>query len=81
MTFAINAQEAYWTNSYGAVEPTNVDIIYTLMDDYFKTNKTQGVTVGLYENHSIGFSGAMEALGNIYIPMMVVLHGSCFWCN
>ena len=51
MTFAINAQEAYWTNSYGAVEPTNVDIIYTLMDDYFKTNKTQGVTVGLYENH------------------------------
>ena len=76
MTFAISAQEAYWTNYYVVVEPQNVDMFYKLMDDYFTTNKTQGVTVDLYENHfndkdnnfthSIGFSGTLEALGNMY---------------
>lgn len=46
------------------------------MDDYFKANPQEGVTVTLYENHfndpgnnfthSIGFSGSLDALGKMY---------------
>lgn len=75
-TFTISAQEAYWTNYYVVVEPQNVDMVYKLLDDYFSANKTEGVSVTLYENHfndpgnnfthSIGFSGSLEAMGNMY---------------
>jgi hypothetical protein len=76
MTFSISAQEDYWTNYYVVVEPQNVDMFYKLVDDYFTANKSTGVTVSLYENHfndnsnnfthSIGFSGSLDALGNMY---------------
>ncbi|NND15600.1 MAG: hypothetical protein HKN89_04695 [Eudoraea sp.] len=46
------------------------------MDDYFSENKTEGVTVSLYENHfndsgnnfthSVVFTGSLDAIGNMY---------------
>jgi len=76
MTCTLSAQEAYWTNYYMVVEPQNVGTFYKLTNDYFTANKTEGVTVTLYENHfndpgnnfthSIGFSGSLDALGNMY---------------
>jgi len=76
MTCALSAQESYWTSYQVVVEPQNVDTFYKLTNDYFTANKTEGVTVTLYENHfndsgnnfthSIGFSGSLDALGNMY---------------
>ncbi len=74
--FAISAQESYWTNYTFIVEPENENVVITLMDDYFKEHKTEGVTVSLYANHfhdsennathMIVFSGSLDALGGMY---------------
>jgi hypothetical protein len=76
MTCTLSAQESYWTNYQVVVEPQNVETFYKLTHDYFTANKTEGVTVTLYENHFndpgnnfthiIGFSGSLDALGNMY---------------
>lgn len=76
LAFCVRAQESYWTNYSVVVEPQNVDMFYKLVDDYFTANKTEGVTVTLFENHFndhennfthvLGFSGSLEALGNMY---------------
>jgi len=76
MSCTLSAQEGYWTNYYVVVEPQNVETFYRLTNDYFTANKTEGVTVTLYENHfkdpgnnfthSIGFSGSLDAMGNMY---------------
>ena len=75
-TVTITAQEAYWTQYYVVIEPQEVSTVYKLMDDYFTANAPEGVTVSLWENHfhdagnnfthSIGFSGSLEAMGNLY---------------
>lgn len=75
-TCAMTAQESYWTQYYVVVEPQEVGTIYKLMDDYFTANPPEGVTVSLWENHfndpgnnfthSIGFSGSLDAMGNMY---------------
>ena len=74
--FAISAQESYWTNYTFIVEPENETVVFTLIDDYFKEHKTEGVTVSMYANHfhdsdnsathMIVFSGSLEALGGMY---------------
>jgi len=76
MTCAISAQEVYWTNYHVVVESQNEGMFYKLIDDYFTANKSEGVTVTLYENHfkdngnkfthSIGFSGSLDAIGAMY---------------
>jgi hypothetical protein len=76
MACTLSAQEGYWTQYQVVVEPQNEEMVYNLMDDYFTANTPEGVTVSLWENHfndhgnnfthSIGFSGTLEALGNMY---------------
>lgn len=76
MACTLSAQEIYWTNYQVVVEPQNVETFYKLTNDYFTANKTEGVTVTLYENHFndpsnnfthvIGFSGSLDAMGNLY---------------
>jgi len=76
MAFTLSAQEGYWTNYHIVVEPQNEEVVYNLMNDYFTANQPEGVTVTLYENHfndhennfthSIGFSGSLDAMGNMY---------------
>jgi hypothetical protein len=76
MTVSLQAQDMYWTSYNFVVETQNVAAVYTLVDDYFKQNKTEGVTVRLFENHfndsgneythSIGFSGTLDAMGSWY---------------
>jgi len=70
------AQEVHFTIYNFTVEPENVSAVYQLCDEYFSENKTEGVTVSLYENHfndatnnyshSIVFSGSLDALGGMY---------------
>ena len=72
----VSGQERYWTNYSFIVEPENEATVVKLIDDYFKEHKSEGVTVTLYENHFhdqgnsqthvIGFSGTLDALGNMY---------------
>jgi hypothetical protein len=74
--FAVSAQESYWTNYTFIVEPENEAIVFTLIDNYFKEHKTEGVAVSLYENHfhdegnsathMVVFSGSLDALGAMY---------------
>lgn len=76
VTFAISAQQTYWTNYSFIVEPENEATVIKLMDDYFKEHKPEGVTVTLYANHFhdsentfthvIGFSGTLDAMGALY---------------
>lgn len=76
LTVVMNAQVGYWTNYHFVVAPEDESTIYKLMDDYFKANKPEGVTVSLWENHfndhsnnwthSINFSGSLEDMGNFY---------------
>jgi hypothetical protein len=71
-----NAQEIHFTIYNFTVESQNVSTVFTLFDDYFSENKTEGVTVSLYENHfndsgnnyshSVVFSGSLDALGGMY---------------
>ena len=49
--FAISAQQSYWSNYTFIVEPENEATVFKLIDDYFKENKIEGVTVSLYSNH------------------------------
>ncbi len=72
----LQAQDMYWTSYNFVVEPQNEAAVYQLVDDYFKENKKEGVTVRLFENHfndsgneythSIGFSGSLDAMGSQY---------------
>jgi hypothetical protein len=74
--FAISAQNSYWTNYTFIVEPQNESVVFKLIDDYFKANKIEGVTVSLYANHfhdagntathMIVFSGSLDAMGGMY---------------
>jgi hypothetical protein len=74
--FAISAQQSYWSNYTFIVEPENEATVFKLIDDYFKANKTEGVTVSLYANHfhdeentathMIVFAGSLDALGGMY---------------
>ncbi len=76
MACALSAQESYWTNYHVVAEPQDVETFYKLTNDYFTANKTEGVTVTLWENHfndhgnnfthSINFSGSLDAMGNMY---------------
>ena len=51
--FSINsiAQTTYWTSYNFSVDPENEETVYNLMDNHFKNNPIDGVTVYLYENH------------------------------
>ena len=72
----VSGQETYWTNYSFIVEPENEATVVKLIDDYFKEHKFEGVTVSLYANHfhdpgnerthMIGFSGSLDAMGNLY---------------
>ncbi len=72
VAFILQAQDTFWTSYNFVVEPQNEATVYQLIDDYFKENKKEGVTVRLFENHfndsgneythSIGFSGSLDAL-------------------
>jgi len=76
MITSITAQDYYFTIYNFTVSNENVSTIYNLMDDYFSQNKTEGITVTLYENHfsdsdnnfshSVVFSGTSDALGAMY---------------
>lgn len=76
VTFAISAQQSYWTNYRFVVEPQNEAAVVKLIDDYFKEHKWEGVTVSLYENHFydadnkfthvLVLSGSLDAMGAIY---------------
>ena len=76
VVIAMSAQESYWTNYTFVVAPENENVVFTLIDDYFKEHKTEGVTVSMYANHfhdednsathMIVFSGSLEALGGMY---------------
>lgn len=76
VTFAISAQQSYWTNYRFIVEPQNEATVVKLIDDYFKEHKWEGVTVSLYENHFydadnkfthvLVLSGSLDAMGAIY---------------
>lgn len=73
---AVTAQDSYFTIYNFSVADEDVGTVYGLMDDYFSTNKMEGVTVSLYENHlksqeynfshSVVFSGSSDALGAMY---------------
>lgn len=76
IALSLNAQDIYWTSYNFVIEPQNEAAVYKLVDDYFKENKKEGVTVRLFENHfndsgneythSIGFSGSLDAMGAQY---------------
>lgn len=76
VAFSLNAQESYWTYYNFSVEQKNEAAVLKLVEDYFKENKQDGVTVRFFENHfndsdnnythSIGFSGSLDAMGNQY---------------
>lgn len=72
----LTAQESYFTIYNFSVEPQETSTVYQLVNDYYSANKSEGVTVSLYENHfndsgnnfthSIVFSGSFDAIGNMY---------------
>ena len=45
------AQTTYWTSYNFSVDSENEVTVYNLMDEHFKNNPIEGVTVYLYENH------------------------------
>lgn len=71
-----SAQDNHFTVYNFTVEPQNVSTVFNLFDDYFSANKTEGVSVSLYENHfndssnnfshAVVFSGTLDALGSMY---------------
>ncbi len=73
---SINAQQSYFTLYSFSVEPQNEATVYQLVDDYYSTNKAEGVIVSLFENHfndsgnnfthAIVFSGSFDDVGNMY---------------
>jgi hypothetical protein len=76
VAFASSAQDSYYTMYNFVVEPQDVSTVYKLVDDFYSTNKSEGVFVRLFENHfkaagnkathSIVFLGSQEAVGNMY---------------
>ena len=75
--FAINAQQSYWTHYGFVVEPQNEATFFEVIDDYFKGQKWEGVSISLYKNHFsdadnkfthvLVFSGSLNAMGVIYV--------------
>jgi hypothetical protein len=71
-----SAQDIHFTIYNFSVESQDVSTVFTLFDDYFSENKTEGVTVSLYENHfndssnnfthAVVFAGTLDALGGMY---------------
>ena len=47
----LHAQEGYFTMYNFSVAPKNVSTVYQLVNDYYSKNKSEGVSVYLYENH------------------------------
>lgn len=76
LSFALSAQDNYYTTYSFVVEPHNEATVYKLVDDYYSKNKPDGVYVRLFENHfkaedmkathSIVFLGTQEAVGKMY---------------
>ena len=76
--FSLNSfsQTSYWTSYNFSVNPENEEIVYNLMDDHFKNNPIDGVSVYLYENHikdhknnythSVILSGNKESMSSSY---------------
>jgi hypothetical protein len=72
----LSAQESYFTTYNFVVEPSEEDAVLKLIDGYFSTHKTEGVTVTFWENHfndsgnnfthAIVFSGSLDAMGKQY---------------
>ena len=72
----VHAQEGYFTIYNFTVAPKNVSTVYQIVNDYYSENKSEGVSVSLYENHfndsrnnfthSLVFSGSLDAMGNAY---------------
>ena len=72
----LSAQESYFTTYNFSVAAEDVSTVYKLVDDYYSKNKTEGVSVYLFENHfndsgnnfthSIVFAGSLDALGGMY---------------
>jgi hypothetical protein len=77
-TLSLNsfAQTSYWTSYNFSVDSENVETVYNIMDDHFKNNPIDGVTVYLYENHisdkgnnythNVILSGSKEAMAANY---------------
>ena len=72
-------QTRYWTSYNVTIEPENVEAVYNLFDDYFKSNPTsEDVDAYLYENHfrdygnnythSFIWAGSLEGMGAQYAP-------------
>lgn len=76
VAMAGQAQTDYWTSYNFVVDQQDVSAVYALVDDYYKANKPQGVSVRLFENHfrdntnnythCLVFSGPLEAMGGMY---------------
>jgi len=70
------AQTTYWTSYNFSVDSENEVTVYNLMDEHFKNNPIEGVTVYLYENHisdrgnnythNVILSGSKEAMAANY---------------
>ena len=72
-------QTRYWTSYNVTIEPENVEAVYNIFDDYFKSNPTsEDVDAYLYENrfrdygnnytHSLIWAGSLEGMGTQYAP-------------
>tara|TARA_B110001452_G_scaffold122465_1_gene101587 strand:- start:240 stop:980 length:741 start_codon:yes stop_codon:yes gene_type:complete len=72
-------QTRYWTSYNVTIEPENIEAVYNLFDDYFKSNPTsEDVDAYLYENHfrdygnnythSFIWAGSLEGMGAQYAP-------------
>tara|TARA_B100000767_G_scaffold240649_1_gene236561 strand:+ start:42 stop:734 length:693 start_codon:yes stop_codon:yes gene_type:complete len=70
------AQTTYWTSYNFSVASENEGTVYKIMDEHFKNNPVEGVTVYLYENHisdsgnnythNVILSGSKEAMAANY---------------
>jgi hypothetical protein len=77
VTFAVSAQQTYWTHYGFVVEPQNEATFFKVIDDYFKEYKWEGVSISLYKNHFydtdnefthlLVLSGSLDAMGVIYV--------------
>ena len=72
-------QTRYWTSYNVIIEPENVEAVYNLFDDYFKSNPTsENVNAYMYENHfrdngnnythSFIWAGGLDGMGAQYAP-------------
>lgn len=77
-SFALHAQEYYWTTYSFNVEASQVEAVEHLANEYFSKqgSKAEGVTVYLFENHfydkendwshQFAFTGTLDAMGSQY---------------